>query len=93
MPYVLLLVKALSQVGWKVKVYDFERLEPPHVTIYRRGRTWRVGLRDGEFLDRGDRWNQIDDGVRAAIEANWQTLVLEWDAMHPDNPVHGDGHE
>ena len=48
MPYVLALVQALLQAGWKVKIHDFERLEPPHVTIYCKRRKWRLSLRDGE---------------------------------------------
>jgi len=57
MPYILLLLKALKQAGWKVKIHDSERLEPPHVTIYQKMRKWRLSLRDGKFLDRGDKWS------------------------------------
>jgi hypothetical protein len=90
MPYVLRLLQSLKQAGWKVKIHDSERLEPPHVTIYQKMRKWRVSLRDGAFLDRGDKWSQIDSGVRAAIEENWELLIAEWDAIHPDNPVDGE---
>ena len=62
MPFVLQLLKVLSQAGWKVKIYDFERLEPPHVTILRKfEETWRLSLRDGKFMDAGDKWSQIDN--------------------------------
>jgi hypothetical protein len=87
MPYGLPLSKPLRQSGWKVKIHDLERLEPPHVTIYCRMRKWRLALQTGNFLDRGDRWTQIDDEVREAIEAAWVTLQAEWDRIHPDNPV------
>lgn len=90
MPYVLQLPQALRQAGWKVKIHDFERLETPHATIYCKKRKWRVSLRDGSFLDRGDKWSQIDETVRASIEASWNTLGDEWDAIHPDNPVSGE---
>jgi hypothetical protein len=63
MPYVLPLSQALRQAGWKVKIHDFERLEAPHATIYCRKRKWRLSLRDGSFLDRGDKWSQIDEAV------------------------------
>ncbi len=63
MPYVLQLSKVLQQAGWKVKIHDFERLEPPHVTIYRKRRKWRLSLRDGTFLDQGDKWSQIDQKI------------------------------
>lgn len=91
MPYILQLLQALRQAGWKVKIHDFERLEPPHITIYHKMRKWRVSLRDGGFLDRGDRWSQIEVGVRQEIESNWDLLIREWDAIHPDNPVWGGG--
>ena len=76
----------LKRADWKVKIYDFERLEPPHVTILFKTRVWRLSLRDGTFLDRGDRWSQIEERVRQAVEAAWEELQQEWDRMHPDNP-------
>jgi len=93
MPFVLELVAALKQAGWKVKIHDFERLEPPHVTIYQKIRTWRLSLRDGTFLDKGDKWSQINETVRSEIEDNWDALIEEWDAIHPQNPVSGDDDE
>jgi hypothetical protein len=86
-PFVLRLSKALKSAGWRVKIYDFERLEPPHVTIYHKGRTWRLSLRDGRFLDMGDTWSQIAEDVQVAIESQWERLRAEWDALHPENPV------
>jgi hypothetical protein len=50
-------------------------------------------LRNESFLDRGDKWSQIDEGVRQAIEENWDALIDEWDAIHPDNPVDGEEDE
>src|SRR5713226_5018006 len=89
MPYDLPLSQALSKAGWKVKIHDLERLEPPHVTIFCKRRKWRLSLRDGTFLDSGDKWSQIDEEVREAIEAEdaWEALCVEWDERHPDNPV------
>lgn len=89
MPYVLLLLQALKQAGWKVKIHDSERLEPPHVTIYQKMRKWRLCLRDGKFLDKGDKWSQIDDAVKDTIqnEENWKLLKREWNKIHDDNPV------
>jgi hypothetical protein len=87
MPSILQLFKGLRQTGWKVKVHDFERLEPPHVTIYCKRRKWRLSLRVGTFLDRGDKWSQIDEKIRAAVRAAWERLQEEWDRIHPDNPV------
>jgi hypothetical protein len=91
MPYDLELPKHKKQAGWKVKIHDFERLEEPHVTIYRKMRKWRLSLRSGGFLDRGDKWSQIDDEeVKVAIENAWETLQEEWNRIHPDNPVRGE---
>ena len=93
MPYVLQLHQALTQAGWRVKIHDSERVEPPHVTIYKKMRRWRLSLRNGTFLEKSDKWSQIDERVRQAIEGNLQRLIAEWDAIHPDNPVHGDDDE
>ena len=52
MPHALELPKRLKAQGWKVKIREKERLEPPHVTIMCRRKEWRLSLRDGEFLCR-----------------------------------------
>ena len=93
MPYGLPLAQPLRRAGWKVKIHDLERLEPPHVTIYRKMRKWRLSLRTGSFLDPGDKWSQIEHAVREAIEGAWTTLQSEWDRMHADNPVMERGDE
>ena len=77
----------LKKQGWKVKIHDNERLEDPHVTIYFKLEKWRLSLRSGDFLDRGDKWNQIEDRVQEYIEANWDLLIEEWESIHPDNPI------
>ena len=89
MPYILPLSASLKKARWKVKIYENERLEPPHITILKKDRTWRYSLRDKEFLDSGDSWNQIDKGVRDAIEDedNWKLLKAEWDKKYPTNKV------
>lgn len=78
---------------WKVKIHDSERLEDPHVTIYRKMDKWRLNLRDGTFLDKGRKWSQIDETVRQAIEENWEQLCEAWDELHPRNPVSGEDDE
>jgi len=89
MPFVLQLISALKQAGWKVEIHDSERLEPPHVTIYKKMRRWRLSLRDRAFLDQGDKWSQIDEAVKDALqdEKNWKLLKAEWNKIHDDNPV------
>lgn len=93
MPFVLQLNTALKQAGWKVKIHDYERLEPPHITVYQKMRKWRLSLRNGEFLDIGDKWSQIDDDVCTAILDKWDELITEWDRIHPENPVIGEMHD
>lgn len=89
MPFDLTLRSQLKQAGWKAKIHDHERLEPPHVTIYFKLRKWRLGLRDGEFLDDECKWSQIPGELREAIETEWDTLRNAWDELHPNNPVRG----
>ncbi|MHB9067001.1 MAG: GNAT family N-acetyltransferase [Pirellulaceae bacterium] len=82
----------LGSKGWKVKIRDKERLEPPHVTIFHGRKFWRLGLRDHEFLlPPGGKWKKIDPRLRAAIEneENWQRLCDEWEVAYPANPVSG----
>ena len=98
MAFSLDLPDPLSSEGWKVKIRDKERLEPPHVTIFHGRRVWRLGLRDRMFLiPPGGNWNQIDQRVRTAIEseATWRRLCDAWDRMYPPNPISavGDDHD
>jgi hypothetical protein len=86
MPYNLQLTRGLANAGWKVKIRDRERLEPPHVTILFRSKNWRINLRTRTFMDDGD-WSEIDEDVRTAIEENWELLCAEWDRMYPNNPI------
>ena len=46
----------LRKAGWKVKIRDRERLEPPHVTIPLKASAWRLDLRTGQFLEPGASW-------------------------------------
>ena len=90
MPYNLDLPEDLKQAGWKVKIYDKERLEPPHVTILKKVRAWRLSLRDGTFLDPSDKWSQIDKVLKELVEEEWDNLCEAWDRIHPTNPVQSD---
>ena len=88
MPYRLNLPKRLRERGWKVKIQDKERVEPPHVTIWHLDQVWRLNLRLGEFMvPPGGHWREIDAEVRELIEANWEVLGQAWDAMYPHNPL------
>ena len=90
MPYRLDLPKKLRDRGWKVKIQDKERLEPPHVTVWHADQVWRISLRTGEFMvPPGGSWKEIDSDVRALVDANWQELRDAWDARYPHNRVSG----
>ncbi len=82
------LPKQLRAQGWKVKVYDNERLEPPHLTVICRERVWRIGLREKDIMTPADgRWQDIDPRVKAILDHQWETLCDAWDKKHPTNPV------
>ncbi len=88
MPYELPLPKKLKAEGWKVKIREKERVEPPHVTVMHKEREWRLGLRNKELLvPPGGRIKDIDDGVMRIIEEHWERLIAAWDAKYPENPV------
>lgn len=78
-----------AQQGWKVKIRDRERTEPPHVTILFRTRAWRYGLRERAFLDRVPPPREVPAEVAGAIEAQLDHIRAVWDQMYPENPVEG----
>jgi hypothetical protein len=73
--------------GWKVKIRNLERNEPPHVTILHRTRAWRFDLRALRFLDKEPDPKDVPDEVVAAIKQQVELLRREWDAMYPENPI------
>lgn len=87
MTFQLELPEPWASRGWKAKIRDRERLEPPHVSILHRSRTWRFGLRCGQFLDSepspGDVPSEVTDAVRLVLPV----LRHAWDTMYPRNPV------
>ncbi|MBM4379255.1 MAG: hypothetical protein FJ086_08135 [Deltaproteobacteria bacterium] len=72
---------------WKVKIRDRERLEPPHVTIIRAERSWRLNLRTGEFMDVWPEPGEVPEALQKWIFLNWQLLQRAWDAAYPENKV------
>lgn len=72
---------------WKVKIRDKERLEPPHVSFIRGTRTWRLGLRSGEFLDIEPDPAEVPPGLVEEVKAALTELRSRWDAIYPENPV------
>jgi hypothetical protein len=90
MPFELDLPLRLKKEGWKVKIFEDERLEPPHVTVIRGLEKWRIGLRDRQFMiPPGGSWKDFPKGLREKITGGLQSLIDEWDEMYPENPVGG----
>jgi hypothetical protein len=88
MPYELSLPRKLKARGWKVKIREKERVEPPHVTIMHDEDEWRLGLRDRQLLvPPGGGMKDIDPDVWRIIDENWEVLRREWDAKYPENPI------
>jgi hypothetical protein len=52
MPFDLPLPQQLARARWKVKIFDKENREPPHITIVRGTAKWRIDLRKRAFMDR-----------------------------------------
>jgi hypothetical protein len=86
-PFNLDLPEPWASRGWRVKIRDRERLEPPHVTILQRTRTWRFDLRSEKFLDRDPDPREVPKEVVNEIHSKLRRLRQEWDRMFPGNPV------
>jgi hypothetical protein len=63
-PFNLDLPEPWASRGWRVKIRDRERLEPPHATILQRTRAWRFDLRSEQFLDKDPDPAAIPQGSR-----------------------------
>ncbi len=87
MAFELPLPDDLAGAGWKVKIYDRERLEPPHVTIVRGTLSWRFDLRAMSFMDKQPPPRKVDRRIVQVLEDNRDQLCSEWDSMYPSNPV------
>jgi hypothetical protein len=91
MAYSLSLPPQLAK-HWTVKIRDRERVEPPHVTLLRGTRAWRLDLRTGEFLDDEPDPRDVSKRLIETVRGHWQELCAAWDRMYPENPV-GSGEE
>jgi hypothetical protein len=88
MPFQLPLPRKLKAEGWKVKIREKERVEPPHITIMHKAEEWRLGLRDRQLLvPPGGRLKDIDGEVMRIIDEQWRRLIEAWDEKYPENPV------
>lgn len=73
--------------GWKVKIRDRERVEPPHVTVLWKTESWRFGLRERDFLDKKPDPKGVPENLVKHILANIKSYTDSWNSMYPENPV------
>lgn len=93
MAFSLPLSQQLTQARWKVKIFDKEGREDPHVTIIRGVEKWRINLRTGKFIDDDPPARKVDKKVLETVVENWDLLCKEWNKIHAHNPVEVDDHE
>jgi hypothetical protein len=87
MPFTLTLPEPWAARGWRVKIRDRERLEPPHVTILHRTRAWRLDLRSERMLDKAPDPRDVPKEILDEIRKRRALLCQEWNRMFPENPV------
>ncbi len=87
--YELPLPPRLASQRWKVKIWDNEIRESPHLTIICKTSKWRWGLRERAFLDTEPDPSLVPQEVMDVINAQYTSLCNEWDGVHPGNPVFG----
>ena len=89
MPHEFDIPRRLAAQGWRVKVFDKETVEPPHVAVILGTRRWRLGLRTGRFLDRVPPARDVPRELLAWLQMHRDELTAHWDRMYPHNPVQG----
>jgi hypothetical protein len=87
MAFELTLPEPWAGRGWKAKIRDKERLEPPHVTLLHKTRAWRIGLRGLRFLDESPAPKEVPGEVFDFVGSHLSALKEAWDRMYPENPV------
>jgi hypothetical protein len=91
MAFSLPLSQQLTQALWKVKIFDKENREPPHITIVRRTEKWRINLRTGGFMDRFPPPREVADEVIEAIRDNWGAVERTVGSNPPGQSSGGHG--
>lgn len=78
--------------GWKAKIRDRERTEPPHVTVLFKTDAWRLGLRERDYLDTRPDPGDVPDAVTEHLLSDdvFPQVVAAWDRLYPHNPVSSD---
>jgi hypothetical protein len=86
-PFALTLPEPWASRGWKAKIRDRGRLEPPHVTVLYKTSAWRFDLRTEAFLDKEPSPKNVPEEVIGAVRSNLTLLRQEWDRMYPANRI------
>lgn len=87
MAFALRLSPPWPDQGWKIKIRDRERNEPPHVTFLRGTKCWRFGLREAQFLDKEPDPKEVPRELVDVVRNAMAELRAQWDSMYPHNPV------
>jgi hypothetical protein len=87
MPYELPLLPKLKSEGWKIKVYDNEIREDPHVTIIRKTQHWRWAIRLKTFMDTEPDPKKVPKEILALLTDEYRSICLGWNEVHPADPV------
>lgn len=73
--------------GWRIKIRGWEVVEPPHLTLMRKTRAWRFGLREALFLDRVPDPSEVPAELVKFLRKNLPVYIAAWDSRYPENPV------
>lgn len=87
MPYELKPGEPFESQGWKVKIREKERVEPPHVTVIKGTKFWRWDLRSMSFMDKEPPSKEVPKDLVEKLEQKHADLVTQWDLKYPENKV------
>lgn len=87
MPYEFKLGESFESQGWKVKIREKERLEPPHVTVIKGTKAWRWNLRDQTFMDRDPPSKEVPEELVERLKTEHSNFVEQWNLKYPKNKV------
>ena len=73
--------------GWKIKIFDREWGEEPHLNFMHRLSKWRWGLRRRDFMERTPNPREVPTELVEFALRNLPRIIEAWDECHPHNPV------
>ncbi len=87
MPVAFAVPAPFDERGWRLKIRDRERVEPPHVTLMHKARRWRFGLRQQQFLDTDPPARDVPCELFAWLVIHTADYTAVWNDLYPENPV------